>query len=187
MAITLTSDAIVAIEDVKKVLSLNDSLTATILINSVSEKFINYTERTVLNSATVTETMRGDGTDVIWLLNYASSVTSVEILQNGVVVETYGSDDFSFDAVGRISLHSVTTPASTGEENVRVIYTGGWTSIPGDIVMSALEQMRVENNRLSGRGAGVSSESFDGHSVSYSQDGIVSTVKDVWKKYRIMR
>jgi hypothetical protein len=187
MAIALTSDPIVAIEDVKAVLNLNDETTAKLLINSVSEKFLRYTERTVLNSTSVIETLRGDGTGVIWLLNYASAIASVIILANGDASITYDSDDFSFDTVGRISLHSVTTPLSYDEENVKVTYTGGWATIPGDIVLAALEQMQVENNRLSGRGAGISSESFEGHSVSYEQDGIVSSVKDVWRKYKVLR
>ena len=183
MAIALTSDPIVAIEDVKAVLNLDNDTTATLLINSVSEKFLKYTERTVLNSASVIETMRGDGTSVIWLHSYASAVASVIFLENGVASTTYDSDDFSLDTVGRISMHSVATPISVDEENVKVTYTGGWATIPGDIVLAALEQMQVENNRLSGRGAGISSESFEGLSVSYAQSGIVSSVEDAWRKF----
>jgi len=187
MAITLTSDPVVAIEDVKAVLNLNDDITAKILINSVTEKFFKFTGRTILNSGAVVETLCGDGTEVIWLSNYASAIESVEILVNGSVSNTYDSDDFSFTPEGRIALYSATTPSSDSEENIKVTYTGGWSEIPGDIVMSALEQMQVERNRLSGRGAGISSESLEGHSVSYATEGVVKSVADVWGKYRIMR
>jgi hypothetical protein len=186
MAITLTSDPVVAIEDVKAVLNLNDDITAKILINSVTEKFFKFTGMTRLTSGSVTETLCGDGTSVVWLANHVSAITSMEILTNGDVTDTYDSDDYSFDGSGRISLHSATTPPSSSEENVKVVYTGGWSTIPGDIVMSSLEQMQVERNRLSGRGAGISSESFEGHSISYATDGVAKSVADVWKKYRRM-
>ncbi len=190
MPITITSDPILEVSELKEITGINSDTKATVLINSVSKKFLNFTQRTHINqaSAPIEELSRGDGTSVIWLRAYATSVTEVAIMSDGAASTTYSSSDYGVDADGpRVVLYNVATPISDAEDNVRVTYTPGWDEIPGDIILAALEQIIHERDRLAGKQVGMTSESLGKHTASYETGGLLESVQDAWQPYRIMR
>jgi hypothetical protein len=85
-----------------------------------------------------------------------------------------------------IELYSYDTPETAGREhNVKVTYTGGWATIPGDIQQAAIIQMKVDRQRTDAGMVGINSLSQDGQSVSYDQSGLVKEVRDILEPYRI--
>jgi len=69
--------------------------------------------------------------------------------------------------------------------NLRLKYTGGFDPVPGDVVMSAFEQIKLELERLQGTVGLTSSANFN-ESVSLATGDILDSVKSVWKRYRVL-
>jgi len=190
MTITLTTDPIITVSDLQDLLNLDSETKAIVLINSVSRKFLNYTQRSYINQAAapVTELYRGAGTCVIWLRAYATDVTQVEFLDSGSASSTFTSDDYAVDADGpRITFYNTTAPRSDAEDNISVTYTPGWAAIPGDIIFGAIEQIIYERARLAGKMVGMTSESQRDHTASYEIGGLIKSARDAWQPYVIMR
>ena len=186
MALTLVSDPILLEDEVTELIGADDDQ-AVLLINSCTAKFLAYTNRCAIISATQTEYIRGVGLSKVWLhAPPVTAVASVELLTGGEVSATIAAADFEFYATGKLWLRSTTVP-DTGENNLKVVYTGGWAraSIPGDITETALEVMRVDLERIKGR-AGVTSIGVVSHSTSYETDGLPKSVKDVWDTYAVL-
>ncbi|HUU96856.1 MAG TPA: hypothetical protein VM487_14045 [Phycisphaerae bacterium] len=188
MSITLTSDPIVSEQMVRDLMpQWNNANEIRLAINSVSARFKLYTGRKAILSATVTEWQRGRGLDYLWLhATPLTSITSVELYSGGAVSDTIASGDYSYNATtGRLYLHGSIAQYTEGEENVKVVYVGGWAaaSVPGDLMQSALELMKLDKARLEGR-IGVRSEGREGFSASYDPDDLPASIVQVWKRYR---
>ena len=201
MSITLTTDPIIDVADAKKVLSINDDFEAAIYINSVSQKFLQYTGRTVINEAAVTEYHRGNGRQIIYTNNAPISLfgdptgtppvapaipVTVTLLVGGETSDTLTDTDGELQvsaAGGEVVSLRGAFPESTGERNVKIEYTGGFATIPGDVILGAVMQMKVDRERMEKR-AGNTSMSERGESASLDIDGIVKPVRDLWAPYR---
>lgn len=186
MAIALTSDPIVTAVDVEAVLitgATDDQLNAA--INSVSERFKKYTNRVQINSAEVTEYQRSLGLGASWLhaAPVDTSSIAITIYQDGEESETRDETDVTAYASGRLYWNSNPPPTSPHEENVKIVYTGGWDTVPGDVQQTAMELVRLDLARLSGQ-IGAKSVSFEGSSTSYETTDLPQAVREVWDRYR---
>lgn len=200
MAITLCADPIMAVEDVRKILSVED-YEAALLINSVTDKFLRYTGRTVIAAAAVTEQRRGNGREVLFVRNRPIDLfgeptgtppvapaipVTVTILSAGVTSDTWTDTDgeLSIDAeAGEVVSLVGAFPESEGERNIRIAYTGGFETVPGDVIMGALEQMKVDRRRLTNE-AGITSMGADGESMQLDSSGLIKATRDLWAPYR---
>jgi len=187
MAVSITSDPILSVRDAEDVLAWNDERKTTLAINSVSARFLQHTNRLRITSGSVTEYKRICGVNAFWLrATPVSSVTSVEYYTLGDLSSTYTSDDYTVNLTnGKLVIHGA-IPQNTGqEESLKVVYTGGWSTVPGDIVFSALQLMRLDKKRLDGA-LGVNSESREGFSTSFESGDLPRAVREVWDRYRIL-
>ena len=187
MSVTLTTDPIVSEQLVLDVLKMTSTDEVRLAINSVSARFLRYTNRTRITapSAAVTEWQRGRGLDYFWLhATPVGVVTSIAIYSNGALSETIAAASYSLNTeTGRVYMHGTVAPYTDGEDNIKAVYIGGWTTVPGDIQQSALELMRLDKARLDGR-VGVQSEGREGFSASYESGDLPKSVSQVWDAYR---
>jgi hypothetical protein len=193
MAISLTSDPIVSFSDVRDLLSEASETEATLLINAVSEKFKRYTHRRIINQGSVSEWAHG-GLHKIYLhgspVDESSEVTVEVYGTDGDVSATLtkGADDLRVvqtDTTAYIVLLTYIPPFIEGHQTVKVTYTGGWSAVPGDITLAAIDQMRVERKRRKGT-LGVESVSQDGQSVKFEISGLIKSVQDAFDPYRMV-
>jgi hypothetical protein len=68
--------------------------------------------------------------------------------------------------------------------DIRVSYTGGFTSVPWDIQESAVRLMRLDKSRRDGA-AGLQSIGREGMSSGFQTMDLPSEIMDVWRPYRI--
>lgn len=187
MALTLTSDPILLEDEVTELIGVDEDR-AVLLINSCSQKFLKYTNRLRITSGAVTEYLRGYNNQAFWLhAPPVTAVSSVQLLTGGDVTTTLGAADYEiYQTTGKLWLRT-TMVSDTGENNLKVSYTGGWsrTAIPGDITETALEVMRVDNERVRGR-AGQSSVALEGYSTSYETESLPRSVREVWDFYTVL-
>jgi len=208
MAIQLTSDPIVTLQNCRDILRCHDDPRTIVLINSVSAKFLKFTNRVRINQGVVAEFLRSYDHKLLWL--HAPPVTTathnvvVEIIApDGTVTKTYSSDngDLLVDELrgrvmrpGCLPFEDACQPCSevgVGNDDpplfpsFRVSYDGGFLPVPGDITMSAFEQIQLDNERLKGAIAMTVGSDLEPQYALNSQ-GILQTVADVWKPYRIM-
>lgn len=192
MAITLTSDPIVSEADAKAFLATDDDTAVRLLINSVSAKFLAFTGRVAINkTASIVEYLRGLDDFRLWVHATPIDTTAtvqVEILSDGQVDETLtlaASKLIVYATSGIIGRSGGLWPASYDEFNLKVTYTGGWSTVPGDIVSSALRQMKYERMRDQGL-VGASSASRGGESITYETGDLLDEVRKTWKRYKVM-
>ena len=190
MAITLTSDPIIPAADAASLLSWATGDELNLAINSASVRFLKYTGRQRITSGTLvqTEALPPRQVPVLWLR--ASPVDTgetfaVEIYEDGSSAETLTDSDYDLeDVTGRLVLGSSATATYNASRRVVVSYTGGWTTVPGDVMESALRLMRLDKQRRDGM-TGVASASREGMSTSYQTADLPAEISDVWQAYRI--
>jgi hypothetical protein len=191
MSITLTTDPILSLADAMGLIEETNAVRATVLLNSVSDSFRRFTNRTRITvpAADITEYVGGLGG--LWLFLHASPitvVTSVDVMLDGAVDEALAAADYTlFADLGALRRNGSEWPLDVeGDHSVRVIYRGGWAagSVPGDVIMGAVTQMRYERQRFDGK-VGVESLSRNGESVSYETGGLLKATRDLWAPYRI--
>lgn len=187
MSILLTPDPIVTEQAAHDVLGWASSDKVRLAINSASARFLAYTHRLRITSGPVVERQRGRGQDHFWLhASPVGAIASLQIYSGGTLSDTIDGTTYTVEAEsGHVYMHGAVAPHSDGERNMVITYTGGWTTVPGDIVQSALALMILDEDRMKGR-LGVSSSSQGGSSASYELDGLPKATSDVWSRYRYM-
>ena len=193
MAITLTTDPIMTVDDVRALTEEGDVTRATFLINAVSAQFKTFTNRTRITDSGATtalvEYLSGLGDSYLWLhATPIISVTSIELLSAGTVSSTLASTDYEIYAdSGALYRNGALWPGPDGERDIKVTYRAGWVAgaLPGDIVAAAVEQMRWARMRLDGK-VGAESVSRGGESVSLETGQLLKSVRDAWSPWRIM-
>lgn len=187
MAVTLTSDPIVDEQLVLEMLKIGGDQ-ARAYINAVSGMFLRYTSRSRITEGTVTdkEVAPPPHQPVLWLrASPISAVTSVKLYLRGALQQTLATDDYTLNtATGRLFFHSSVPGFPSPEQLVHVEYTGGWPTVPGDLVQTGLEMIKLQHGRLLGR-VGVTSESREGYSASFELGAVPTSVADVWRAYRV--
>lgn len=210
MSIQLTQDPIVTLQNCRDILGMDDDPRTIVLINSVSEKFRKYTNRVQINEAAVQEKVRSYDSHIVYVhatpINLSTQGVVVSVVDaHGTVINSYDSaaGELLVDELrGRVMrpgcapFEGPCAPCSEfGASNepgdsplfpsLAVSYVGGWTTLPGDIMMSAFEQIKLDNERLKGAIAMTVGSDLEPQYAENSQ-GILQTVADVWKPYRIL-
>lgn len=189
MTIVLTDDPILVLSDAMAALADEDADRLTLLINSASDRFKRYTNRlriTAPGEDLIEETSGLGGQDLYLHASPIVSVTMVEILSEGEIEETLYEGDFTIHASeGMLYRNGSVWPFADVERNIRVSYQGGWTNVPGDLVMGAVLLMRMERQRYQGE-VGVTNLSRGGQSVSFETTNLPKAVEDAWAAYRIL-
>lgn len=218
MAIALTADPIVTVQECKDVLGMNDETKTIVLINSVSAKFLKYTNRVRINKGQVMETTQAVDGRLVWA--HAPPISQdqevrIQILdQYQIVKESYSSEsgELVVDWLrGRVARPNCTpfpnfcgcgnaAPADgiptpeTGRgggasgftfPNLELSYIGGWETLPGDLVMSAFEQIKMDLERLKGN-TGITAASGLSEQVAFETEDISKSVLSIWKRYRVL-
>lgn len=197
MALALTSDPIMSINDARTFLSVVAEHEAILVINSLSEKLKRYTQRVQINENTTTaivERIRPYGGHTlhlhapIWTGTGFSVVA--EVYSSGAVVDEYSvaNGDLQYktsDHASRIILVNGTWPDETLNGYVQVTYKGGWAAVPADVLQGAIVQGLIDLKRMRGE-AGVTSRSMQGESTQYQTVGLISECLDLWAPYRVM-
>lgn len=113
----------------------------TVLTERVSQQIETYCDR-IFTSAEYTEYYDGDRREFLYTNQYP--ITSVSGIWNDATW-TWGADTLVAAADYRVSTNGRRVILKTGyfsdyTENVKVIYTGGYTTIPADLVQAAVEE-----------------------------------------------
>lgn len=192
MAITITSDPIVSEQVVADILGWSGD-EARLAINSVSARFLMFTNRSRITSGAVTlEVYRLPAVSypVVWLR--ATPVTlagfAAYIYQDGAAETTLTAADYDlYLDTGKLVISGYGTTSLDETRNLRVSYTGGWAaaSVPGDIMESALQLMKLDKQRRDGM-VGVASVGRDGSSTTYQTSDLPQSVSQVWFRYKVM-
>lgn len=190
MAIALTSDPIMTAADVQ---ALVPGLTVTdrvnFLINSVSAAFLKFTGRIAISSAAVEqiEMLPPSPLQYIYLrATPVSAISAVTLLFEGEEEVVLASTDYALESAttGKLVVPDYTVIGRGIGYRLKIEYTGGWTTIPGDVQAAALEAIVYKREKLDGR-AGVRSASIEGQSTSYENADLPQSVQDCWRKYRV--
>lgn len=191
MAITFTSDPILSLADTKALLGVSTDLEAALLVNAVSAKFLRFTNRLRINSGSASEWHKG-GTSKFYAhaapIDTGETVT-VSVYSDGVAGDTYTLAGGTLQVINShvdayVELLGTVPPYVEGVDTVLLSYTGGWDTVPGDIVLGAIDQIRVERERRQGT-LGAMSVSQNGQTVQLETSGLIKAVEDAWRPYRI--
>lgn len=193
MALTLVSDPIISLSDAQELLDVQNEPLLIATINALTEKFLHYTGRVQINSGSVEEWTRGDGERRLWLhsspVDTAETITAT-IYEADSEIETYSYADGDF-RVGHLMHQSwlehytASWPDKDSVAIVKVEYTGGWSETPGDVLMGAVMQARIDLKRMAGI-VGMRSVSSEGESTSYEIESLIKAVRDVWRPYVVL-
>lgn len=180
--------ALTSVSNVKSYLSINESTDDTILTTLVSqaEKIIlDYLGKNI-ESATYTEYHDGDGTDEVHLKQYPIiSVTSlyddVERVFNSTTLIA-ATNYIIYEDEGIIRLFNDESSFAVGKRNIKVAYTAGYASVPGDITLAANKLIAHLFHR---RGAdGHTQETLGSYSTSYDKSSIPIDVLGILDMYK---
>jgi hypothetical protein len=192
MAITLTSDPIVALSDVKELINEVNDTEAKVLINAVSEKFLRYTGRKRITQGSIVEWDKGGLTKIYLHGSPVDESSAVQVdVYNGTeiaVTMTVADEDLRIVQCATSAYLELVTycpPWIEGIDTVKISYTGGWETVPGDIVLAAIDQMRIERNRMDGN-LGALSMSANGETVRFETSGLIKAVQDAFEPYRML-
>lgn len=170
----LLSYALVTLNDTKDYLGVSvntDDDLIKRLINSATKMIENYCDRRFLSTAYSNERYSGDGGHYLFLRNYpATSLTSIEYMTgdyNSPNWEAYDSEFYSIvttdEKNGGVIYNDI--PFYGGENNLRVNYTAGYTTIPEDIQQACLDLVSWFYKKR--KTHGIKSESLGDRSVTY--------------------
>ena len=174
-----TSNSLVTLYDVKKYLGESTSSTANnyrinSIIDEVSWRFNSETKR-LLKSRSLTEYYDGDNSFVLLANQYPITSVSTSIDIRVDVDRTYSTSD----KIGSTSIVIYSTEGKIvltddvfeyGSKSVKVVYTGGYTTIPHDLSGAAKEMIRLKFNNETKNRVGVRSESVSGGSITCEND-----------------
>lgn len=180
---------LVSLDDVKSYIGVTDTAeddTIGYLMNLVSKLFDTATGRTLVASD-LTEYYEGDGTNKLFLRSYPINSTNETI-------EVYVDADKVFAADTQIDSNSLFVDGEVGYvefigsqfdtwEGIKVVYNGGYTTIPYDLRMAALEAFGVLWKRRSEKRFDTSNVSKGDVNYSYIDDWPY-TVHQVLERYR---
>ena len=192
MAITLTTDPIILAADAEVLLDWEPGPELTLAINSVSARFLRFTGRQRITSGALvqTEALPPYPVPVVYLRAApvdTGETFTVEVYQDGASTETLTTSDYDLEDVeGRLMLlgHNGAGPRST--RRLVVSYTGGWSTVPGDVIESAVHFMRLNRRRRDGMvGASSVSEGSTVTATTFNIGNIPPEVADVWQAYKV--
>lgn len=154
-------------------------------IDSVSWQFNSFTHR-LLKAREITEYPEGDGKNKILLAQYpVNSITSIHIDSDRV----YGadtlidSDTYTFKDVGIVTLDQNTWSKSPKAN--KVVYNGGYSTLPIDMVIACKDQIKFLFFRWRGNMEGRTVETNINGSVTVTEAGeMLKSSIEIMKRYR---
>lgn len=186
---TVDADALTSLDDLKEYIGLttgDHDLLLENLIDRATDLFETYCDRKFA-AAAYTEYHDGRGLDKLFPKQWpVNSVTSIHDDSDW----TWGADtlidagDYRIAHDGYIQMK--TSTFSDDVQNVKIVYNGGYSTIPEDLAQACIEQaawmfkQSPEGSAL----LGVSAKSFPDGSVSYTTRDLLSQVTLVLEKYR---
>lgn len=190
MAIALAADPIIAAADLADVLpKISDTNRINFLINSVSASFREFTGRLAIGSGDWTQYSRLPPSPYSFVYLRATPVSEV----SAVTLMYDGEDDTVLDAAdyalenattGKLVIPGYTVQGRGHGYQLKIEFTGGWSTVPGDIQAAAVEAIVYRHSRIDGQ-AGARSSSFDGVTTSFEQADLPQSVRNCWERYRI--
>lgn len=197
MALTLTDDPIMSVNDARTLLDVSVEAEAILVINALSEKLKRYLQRVQINLDTdnnIVERIRPYGGQYLHLhapiWTGAGFTIEASVYSGGAIADTYtfANDELQYttsDQASKILLVSGQWPDETLNGYVEVTYKGGWATVPADVVQGAVMQGRVDLRRIRGE-VGVTSRGVQGESTQYQTAGLIRECLDLWQPYRVM-
>ena len=162
-----------------------DTLIATLITNcqSIIEDYCNR----ILDAADYTEYHDGGGVDFFIVKNPPiNTITSVHDSSD----RTYGAGDLvstddyvSYANEGIVQLDGGVFLDEL--KNIKIIYNGGYSSIPGAIEQAATEMVAKKLREGTKGEYGMVSRSFPDGSVAFTQDDLLPSVKRILNQYRL--
>jgi hypothetical protein len=160
------------------------------LIESLCERitsiFSNWCGISSFTPATYTEYHNGNGTQYIFPNNIPiTSITSIYLDDDWV----FGSDtmfpnSLSYKVVDNRYIVMRDDILTTGEQNVKIIYTAGYSTIPEDLKQAAIEEVSRKFRRR--KEIDLASKSVEGGTVNFVKDELLKSTKDILLKYKRM-
>lgn len=187
-----TVNNLISLSDLKLYLGISTGTTTydarlTDIINAVSWRFNAETGRK-LKARAITEYRDGDNSTFIFTNEYPinSNSTDIEIYidteRSYSTSDKVSSDDIViYSTMGKIVLDD--DSFDEGAQSVKIVYNGGYSTIPYDLQYAAKEYARLIKHREDSNNIGVRSESVEGGSITYAED-IPWSVKMVLQKYK---
>jgi hypothetical protein len=182
---------LISLDDLHKYLELETSdgydTKLENLIDAVSWFFNTYTNRE-LKSRAQTELIDGDNTDTIFIKHYPiTAITSIHVSTD--TPRSYGSaelissDDYvRYEDEGKVCL--LDSYFDKGYQTVKIIYTGGYTTIPHELQLAAKEMCVMAWTKQKEKVIGMSSMTIAGVSTTLNFDAIMPEyVRAVLEKY----
>lgn len=193
MAISLTSDPIVAASHVTDAeIGLDTGNQLNHLINFASAAFLRYTNRERITSGSVTETrsLPAPEAPVLWLRATpvdTDQTFTVKLLYEGSEEETLTTSDYGLTAAtGELYVPGYGSAGRGWGYQLQIAYTGGWSTVPNDVIGGALELIRLMKSRSADGQAGVRYGGFGNVNQGLETALISESVRDAWQPYRIM-
>lgn len=171
--------------------SKDDALLAS-LITNVTAAMLNKMNRADVLSASYTEVRNGNGGSRLALKNFpVTAVTSLKI--NGAVIPAspdsiqagYVFDQYQLSLIGSSFLWPGNSPGSSfgvGANNITVIYTAGYASLPADLKQACIDWCAFRYRQKSWIGQ-TSKHLGTGETVSFSQKDMPDSVAAVIQQY----
>jgi len=197
---TLDQYALVTLDNVREALGFtvtesgDDSL-LTNLINRVSTRIETYCRRK-FKVRSYTEYHDGDGSPEVLVDNYP--IVSVDSLWDDTdraftdsANDLIASGDYiKYETEGAIRLFNNETVFQTGWQNIKVTYSGGYTTIPADIEQASIDWVVTLYRKQKDQTHGYMTKAASGTSIMIDLQAIPKDVKDVLdshKKFRANR
>ena len=189
----LNSNALISLDDIREALGLEseevkDDGFLISIINRASQRIETYCGRT-FNVAYYTEYHDGDGGSEVLLDQYP--ITHVSGLWDDV--DRDFGDDYEMDAddyliyanEGRLSLYNDESTFCLGRQNIKVCYSGGYTTIPEDLKQACVDLALTSYRKQKEKTHGVMSRTTaGGASAMYDLREIPADVKAILDTYK---
>lgn len=198
MAQVVQTDTLLTAAEAQTVFDFTDPNEAAYLLNSLAAKARAWMGRVrlVYTGQPVVENYRGVESPTVYLhaavdnSDFSANDLTVEHYSAGTLLTTYSAaagelvvttDDFS----ARVDLAAGSFPETCGPDFLRITYNGGWDPVPGDVFHGAILQGRVDLRRYKGE-VGLINRSKGGESLEFDTHGVLRTVADIWRPYRVL-
>lgn len=170
-------------EEVDLIINAASTVAARMCGRGVDENGYSY-----LVSTSRTEYYDGDGTDTLLVQAYPiSTVASVYVDTN----REYGTADLidSDDYVWYAMRGTIVTDGALfggGNKSIKVTYTGGYSTVPGDLQQAVKELVQFWYKRNTDKRVGVNSVSVGDKNMSYETD-VPKAIASVFARYKDLR
>lgn len=157
-----------------------DDTLLTRMVSGVSAWIQEWIGRTIA-STVYTETLNGNGKNVLFLLNYPVTAVASVLVDNVAIPArpAIGQAGYSFD---KDAIYLDGYAFSPGRQNVVIQYTAGFASVPADLEQAAIELCALrykDKDRI-----GVSSKSIGPEHVTFFMKDFPDDVQNVLWSYK---